>query len=145
MYRRQFGAGKNFDPAQGAIGGGILGYQTVSELVNSANSNHSSFGTKFSTAMRECSVVHKTPTFTMSYLRNCDYTLKTLQDNLPKALKSVEISTIRKWERRMARWMDAYRRGMTAKNAQFYVRTYSSKGYKSHRRVPEHLACQFDQ
>jgi hypothetical protein len=28
----------------------------------------------------------------------CDYTFKTLQENFPKALKSVEISTIRKWE-----------------------------------------------
>ena len=32
--------------------------------------------------------------------------------------------------------------GSTAKYAQFHVRTYISKEYESHRRVPEHLENQ---
>ena len=33
------------------------------------------------------------------YLReHCNYTFKTLQDNMPKALESVSIQTIQKWE-----------------------------------------------
>ena len=40
-----------------------------------------------------------------------------LQENLPKALASVELTTIRKWEHRMIRWMDAYRTCLTAKDA----------------------------
>ena len=30
--------------------------------------------------------------------QHCDYMFKTLQENIPKALKSVEISTIWKWK-----------------------------------------------
>lgn len=79
------------------------------------------------------------------YLReNCDYTFETLKTNLPKALDSVNITTIRKWEHRMVRWMDAYREGLGAKDAQFKVKQFSSHKYASHRRVPETLACQFD-
>jgi hypothetical protein len=79
------------------------------------------------------------------YLReNCDYTFQTLKDNLPKALASVDLHTIRRWEHRMVRWMDAYRLGLGAKDAQFRVRQFSSKRYASHRRVPETLARQFD-
>jgi transposase len=29
---------------------------------------------------------------------NCKYTFKTLQENLPEALQSVELATIQKWE-----------------------------------------------
>lgn len=80
------------------------------------------------------------------YLRNnYDYTFATLQENLPKALASVDLSTIRKWEHRMIRWMEAYRTGLNAKDAQFEVQKFSSRRYKSHRRVPETLAQQFDQ
>ncbi|KAJ3747056.1 hypothetical protein DFH05DRAFT_1377744, partial [Lentinula detonsa] len=79
------------------------------------------------------------------YLRdNCDYTFETLKMNMPKALASVSVLTIRRWEHRMVRWMEAYRSGMDAKEAQFQVRAFSSKKYKSHRRVPESLAQQFD-
>ena len=39
--------------------------------------------------------------------------------------------TIRKWEHRMIRWMEAYRSGMTAKDAQFQVHAFSSRQYKS--------------
>ena len=71
---------------------------------------------------------------------NCDYTFQGLQENLPKALKSVALETIRKWEHRMYRWMDAYRNGLSARDAQFKVKEFSSKKYSSHRRVPESLA-----
>lgn len=80
------------------------------------------------------------------YLReNCDYTFATLQENMPKALRSVDVSTIRKWEHRMYRWMDAYRGGLGAKEAQIHVRKFSSRTYKSHRRIPEQLVQLFDQ
>ena len=52
---------------------------------------------------------------------NCDYTFKTLQEMLPKALKAVEISTIQKWEHQMVWWLHAYHMEMSAKNAQFHV------------------------
>jgi len=74
----------------------------------------------------------------------CDYTFNGLRERMPLALESVNISTIRKWEHRMYRWMDAYCRGINCKDAQFEVRKLSSKMYKSHRRVPETLARLFD-
>ena len=43
---------------------------------------------------------------------HCDYTFATLQENLPKALESVAVETIRKWEHRMWHWLDAYDGGM---------------------------------
>lgn len=81
------------------------------------------------------------------YLRdNCDYTFTTLKENLPNALASVQLSTIRKWEHRMVRWMDAYRSGLGAKDAQLQVRAGSSrKTYSSHRRVNLTVARTFDQ
>ena len=44
----------------------------------------------------------------------------------------------------MIHWMDVYRLGMSAKDAQFHVCAHSSKKYKSHQHVPECLACQFE-
>ena len=80
------------------------------------------------------------------YLReHCDYTFDTLKTNLPKALASVELKTIRKWEHRMIRWMEAYRDGKSAKDAQFEVKKYSSRQYKSHRKVSESVARRFDE
>ncbi|KAJ7588406.1 hypothetical protein C8J56DRAFT_786124, partial [Mycena floridula] len=80
-----------------------------------------------------------------AYLRdNCDYTYPTLQENMPKALASVSIQTIRKWELRMRCWMEAYEGGLDAKDAQKKVWEFSSKHYTSHRRVRETLACQMD-
>ncbi|KAG1762082.1 hypothetical protein EDD22DRAFT_778846 [Suillus occidentalis] len=76
---------------------------------------------------------------------NCDYTFATLKENMPKALDSVGINTIRKWEHRMKRWMEAYESGLGAKDAQFKVKAFSSRTYKSHRRIPEAVACQLDQ
>jgi adenylate kinase family enzyme len=82
---------------------------------------------------------------TKRYLcENCDYTFATLQENMPKALKSVDVHTIRKWEHRMFRWMDAYRDNLSAKDAQLKVKLFSSRQYTSHRRVPESLARVFD-
>ena len=49
------------------------------------------------------------------YLReHGDYTYTGLQESLPKALESVQLSTIRKWEHHMIQWMDAYREGKGA-------------------------------
>ncbi|KAJ3728200.1 hypothetical protein DFJ43DRAFT_1001247 [Lentinula guzmanii] len=79
------------------------------------------------------------------YLRDhCDYTFVTLKANMPKAMESVGLETIRKWEHRTHRWISAYRDGLDAKDAQDHVRAFSSRKYKSHRRVPERLAQSFD-
>ncbi len=37
---------------------------------------------------------------------NCDYMFDTLKENMPKALASVKLVTIRQWEHQMQRWMD---------------------------------------
>ena len=55
---------------------------------------------------------------------------------MPKALASVDVQLIRKWEHRVYRWMEAYRAGKNAKDAQLQVRKYGSLQYKSHRRAP---------
>jgi hypothetical protein len=79
------------------------------------------------------------------YLReNCDYTFDTLKANMPKALASVPIQTIRRWEHRMCRWMEAYRSGLSTKAAQLQVRKFSSTKYRSHRRIPEVVARALD-
>ncbi|KAJ4496252.1 hypothetical protein C8J55DRAFT_414344 [Lentinula edodes] len=79
------------------------------------------------------------------YLReHCDYTFTTLQENMPKALESVAVATIRRWEHRMQRWMEAYRQGMDAQSAQLHVRQFSSCKYTSHRCIPEAVARAFD-
>ena len=44
----------------------------------------------------------------------------------------------------MMRWLDAYKDGLNAKDAQLRVKTFSSKRYASHRRVSERLAASFD-
>ncbi|KAE9384442.1 hypothetical protein BT96DRAFT_842201, partial [Gymnopus androsaceus JB14] len=63
---------------------------------------------------------------------------------LQSALASVSLETMRQWEHRVYRWIDAYRDGLGAKDAQKRVKDFSSKKYKSHRRVPEALAHTFD-
>ncbi|KAI0372083.1 hypothetical protein BV20DRAFT_1034932 [Pilatotrama ljubarskyi] len=75
---------------------------------------------------------------------NCDYTFSTLQENLPCALASVSVELIRKWEHRLRRWMDAYGSGLSSKAAQDQVKAFSSRCYKSHRRIPESLARLLD-
>ena len=49
---------------------------------------------------------------------NYDYTFNTLKENLPKALESVPLSTIRKWEHCVFQWMVAYRSGMGTEDTQ---------------------------
>ncbi|KAF8055963.1 hypothetical protein FPV67DRAFT_1384425, partial [Lyophyllum atratum] len=79
------------------------------------------------------------------YLReHCDMTFETLKENMPHALSSVQLATIRKWEHRMHRWMDAYREGLGTQDAQVKVKQFSSTRYKSHRRIPETVAQAFD-
>lgn len=79
------------------------------------------------------------------YLRDhCDYTFTTLQENLPKALESVAVGTIRKWEHRMWHWLEAYDSGLAAREAQLHVQKFSSRRYKSHRQVPEGMGVQLD-
>jgi hypothetical protein len=77
------------------------------------------------------------------YLReNCDYTFDTLKENMPKALESVSIMTIRRWEDRMYdmyHWMEAYWSGLGTSDAQLQVKKFCSASYKSHRRIPETL------
>jgi hypothetical protein len=75
---------------------------------------------------------------------DCEYNFETLKENLPKALDSVHIHTIRKWEHRMYRWIEAYRSGLETRDAQALVRKFSSTKYKSHRRIPEAVARAFD-
>ena len=76
--------------------------------------------------------------------KHCDYTFATLQTNMPKALASVDTLLIRKWQNRMMRWMDAYRDGLNAKDAQLHIQAFSSRKYTSHRRVPDRVAAAFD-
>jgi hypothetical protein len=79
------------------------------------------------------------------YLReHCDMTFNTLKENMPLALGSVEVATIRRWEHHMHRWMDAYHQGLGTQDAQAKVKAFSSAKYKSYHRIPETLACIFD-
>jgi len=63
---------------------------------------------------------HQTQTQTQTLREHCDYTFETLKENMPQALASVSVETIRKWEHRMKRWMEAYQGGLDAKRAQFH-------------------------
>ena len=79
------------------------------------------------------------------YLReHCDYTYSGLQKNIPDAMDSINILTIRKWEHHMIRWMDAYRDGKGTKEAQIQVKKFGSRKQTSHRRVYETVARAFD-
>ena len=76
--------------------------------------------------------------------KHCNYTFAELQENLPKALASVDISTIWKWEHRMIRWMEAYRGGHDAKEAQLLVKWFSSCRYTSHHVSTEAMGHRLD-
>jgi len=75
---------------------------------------------------------------------HCNYSFQTLRENMPKALASVSVELIRKWEHRAWRFIDAYTNGLDAKDAQKQVKAFSSRRYKSHRRVPETLVQALD-
>jgi len=80
------------------------------------------------------------------YLReHCNFTFSTLKENMPKALESVQLSTIQKWEHRLYRWMEAYRSGLGITDVQKQVQKFSSTKYKSNRCIPEHVAHAMDQ
>ncbi|KAJ3898258.1 hypothetical protein F5879DRAFT_812866, partial [Lentinula edodes] len=65
--------------------------------------------------------------------KHCDYTFKTLCENMPKALASIQVELI--W-----RFIEAYGEGLGAKDAVAKVQQFSSRRYTSHRRIPESLA-----
>jgi len=80
------------------------------------------------------------------YLRDhCDYSYAGLQKNLPGALASGDLTTIRKWEHQMIQWMDAYREGKGTKEAQIQVKRFGTHKQHSDRRVYESVARVFDQ
>ncbi|KAE9394968.1 hypothetical protein BT96DRAFT_958677 [Gymnopus androsaceus JB14] len=76
---------------------------------------------------------------------HCDYSFSTLQENMPKALESIAIETIRRWEHCMYRWMDAYQEGKDTQSTQLHVQQFSSCKYTSHRHILEAVASAFDQ
>ena len=76
---------------------------------------------------------------------HCDYTFETLKTNLLKALESIQLSTIWKWEHQMIRWMEAHRNGKSAKDAQFDVKKCGSWKYTLHCRASENVAQRFDE
>ena len=75
---------------------------------------------------------------------HCDMSFGTLKENMPLALASVDLATIRRWEHRMHRWMDAYCQGLGTQDAQAKVKAFSLAKYKSHCCVLKTLAQIFD-
>ena len=75
---------------------------------------------------------------------HCNYTHAGLQENLPKALASVDISTIRKWG---TEWSDGWKLTEVVKmlrRLSLLVKQFSSHRYDSHRWVPETVASRLD-
>jgi hypothetical protein len=70
-------------------------------------------------------------TVKMRVRRLCDYSMKSLERNVPLMLDSVPLGLIRRFARKSWRYMDAYRCGATGRLAQFINKTYTR-----HRRVP---------
>lgn len=61
---------------------------------------------------------------------HCDYTWHGLVHTVPLALDYVSLSSIRKFARLCYRYMDAYRHGLSGKQAAYAVRQF-----RSHRRI----------
>ena len=74
---------------------------------------------------------------------HCDYSFNRLKENLPKALDLVPIQTICQWEHWLFCWVDAYWAGLGLVEAQFQVKKFSSRQYKSHRQIPDNIATLF--
>jgi hypothetical protein len=53
---------------------------------------------------------------------NCDYTFDTLKENMLKALASIPLHNICRWEHQMYQWMEAYRSGLGPKMLSFRSR-----------------------
>lgn len=70
--------------------------------------------------------------------KNCDYSWNALKEIVPKALRSVEVGTIRKYARKCDRYMDAYREknGILLTVAQV---EHAVKKYRSHRSIPHSI------
>ncbi|CAG8770341.1 14203_t:CDS:2, partial [Rhizophagus irregularis] len=63
---------------------------------------------------------------------NCDYLWERLQKIVPESLNLVNLTTIRKFSRKIWRYIDFYRKGIDGKLVE-----YTIKKYKSYRRIPE--------
>jgi hypothetical protein len=61
----------------------------------------------------------------------CDYYFQSLQTTVPRALDSIPLVKIRRYQMFCFRYMDAYRHGLGPKAAAFAV-----KKYHGHRMIP---------
>ena len=77
---------------------------------------------------------------TKRYAReNCDYSWSGLQYVVPAALESISTITIRKFARKVWRYMNLYKKGITGKLAE-----YAIKKYKSHCYIPEYVLVELN-
>lgn len=71
---------------------------------------------------------------------HCEYNFKSLKRMVPISLHRVELLTIRRWECRMWRWIEAYDQGFRGVAAADKVKEFAEKKYKSHRGIPDSVA-----
>ena len=71
--------------------------------------------------------------------KNCDYSWLDLQHVIPTALEFVNIITIRKFARKVQRYMDLYRKGITGKLAE-----YADKKYKSYHCILKYVLVELN-